>query len=52
MDFSVTYVVQKNGRTALATFEFWNQVMKALSDIRRNRSPAEGTDRIGVGHEA
>ena len=40
VDFPVTDVMQKNGWPALAAFELWHQVMKALGDIRRNRAPA------------
>ena len=43
MDFLVADVMQKDGRTPLATFEFGHQMVCALRHIWRDRTPAKGT---------
>ena len=46
VDFAVADVVEQYGRPALAAFEFRDEVVQALRDIRRYGALAEGADRI------
>lgn len=46
VDFLVADVMQKDGRPALSAAQPWRQVMQALRHVRRNRAPAQGTDRV------
>jgi hypothetical protein len=45
----VADLVQQNGGSALASFEFWDQMMQAARPIR-DRAVAKRTDRIAVCH--
>lgn len=45
----VADLVQQNRGTALATFEFWDQMVQAAGPVR-DRAVAERADRIAVRH--
>ena len=45
----VADLMQQNGRSALASFEFWDQMVQAAGPVR-DRAVAERADRIAVRH--
>lgn len=49
VDFLVADLVQQYDGTALATFEFWDQMMQAAAPVG-NGAVTKRADRIAVGH--
>ncbi len=50
MDFFVADLMQQNRWSALASFEFWDQMMQAAASVR-DRAVAKRADRIAVRHD-
>ncbi len=46
----VADLMQKNGWSALASFEFWDQMMQAAASVG-DRAVAKRADRIAVRHD-
>ena len=49
VNFFVADLVQQNGGSSLATFEFWDQMVHAAAPFR-DRAVAKRADRIGCQH--
>ena len=50
MNLLMTDLMQQNRWTALASFEFWDQMMQAAASVG-DRAVAKRTDRIAVRHD-
>ncbi len=50
VDLFMADLMQKNGWSALASFEFWDQMMQAAASVG-DRAVAERADRIAVRHD-